>query len=182
MFRSGSNAPPAEGLSWALRVLMDRTGAASVGIAEYDAQGVHSIVDAAHVVGMTDLTGSHRVRDFGGLAASRMRDGHTVLFHDTAHSAELTDADRAADARRVRAELLAVQRMRELEESRDRMARAEEAAQANSWTLDVRTGEFSWPQSGRPTSGAGPAIRCAGCRPAPTSPPTSAASRSSSSA
>jgi signal transduction histidine kinase/HPt (histidine-containing phosphotransfer) domain-containing protein/ActR/RegA family two-component response regulator len=55
----------------------------------------------------------------------------------------------SADARRVRAESLAAERRRLLEESRDRMARAEEAARAATWTLDLRHGTISWPTGTR---------------------------------
>ena len=55
----------------------------------------------------------------------------------------------SADARRMRAESLAAERMRLLEESRDRMARAEEAARAATWTLDLRHGTISWPTGTR---------------------------------
>jgi signal transduction histidine kinase/HPt (histidine-containing phosphotransfer) domain-containing protein/ActR/RegA family two-component response regulator len=195
---------PAEGLVWALRMLMDRVGAAGVGYAEYEPEGSHALVDPAQVVGMAELAGRHRPLDFGTLAASRLRDGHTVVYHDTAHSPELSDADRAAyarlgvgaivkvpeldgeclarvlfivsreprrwsesevrliedaaarisaDARRVRAERLAVERMRELEASRDRMARAEEAARVSTWSYDLRAREFNWPEGTVPLLG-----------------------------
>ena len=55
-----------------------------------------------------------------------------------------------AEIRRTRAEGLAEERMRLLRDSRDRMARAEEAARAATWSLDLRTRRFSWPAGTRP--------------------------------
>jgi len=54
------------------------------------------------------------------------------------------------ETRRARAEALAEERMHLLRDSRDRMARAEEAARAASWSLDLRTRQFSWPAGTRP--------------------------------